>query len=430
MASQPIRACLIINPRSGRDSIDLSEALLVLRAHGWEVDVRQKMHGGQAAKLARSAARDGCSVVVNCGGDGTLSEIVDGLVGTDVSVGVLPGGTVNLWAAELGVSPRLRVAAYQLVGAERRRVDVGQVRINGRHGQHFLLMAGLGLDGSIMARVSKPLKNRLGKLAIGLAALRAMPTFATVPLRVEMDGVHWYGSAYQIVVGNTRRYGGFTSITPGAYADDGLLDVCLFGAVGPAGAARQLASLWIRGHPDSATAETYRARSIVVRAPSAMPLQIDGGAAPFREDSTTDAGCEYAFTVAPRAVTILAPRVYDGELFQQRTLADAEIPAPPAQHGHGRHDGDQGVYHGERIRVDSVAMDSFTGVQVKGGQTVTVLFQPDTVLQNGGRASNGHVDTLSDLQAGDIVRVKGEAGTDASTVTARKIRLIAHPVDD
>src|SRR5947209_315007 len=112
-----VNACLITNPRSGRGGIDLSEPLSVLHAQGWEITVRQKLHGGHATELAREAARDGYDVVVDCGGDGTLSEIVDGVVGTDVAVGVLPGGTQNVWAHELGISPRLRVAAAQLVGA-------------------------------------------------------------------------------------------------------------------------------------------------------------------------------------------------------------------------------------------------------------------------------------------------------------------------
>ena len=86
-------------------------------------------------------------------------------------------------------------------------------------------MAGLGLDGAVIAGVSKPLKNRIGPLAVGLAALRALPGFHVVPVRVEIDDVQWYGRISQIVIGNTRRYAGFTRITGGAYIDDGLLDL-------------------------------------------------------------------------------------------------------------------------------------------------------------------------------------------------------------
>src|SRR5690349_4931977 len=132
MARHSVRACLITNPRSGKGGIDLSEAIAVLQAQDWDLTVQQKLHGGHATELARAAVREGYDVVVGCGGDGTLSEIVGGLVGSKVALGVLPGGTVNLWARELGISRRLRVAAMQLAGAQRRQIDVGQVTINGR----------------------------------------------------------------------------------------------------------------------------------------------------------------------------------------------------------------------------------------------------------------------------------------------------------
>jgi diacylglycerol kinase family enzyme len=215
-----VRACLITNPRSGRGGVDLSDALAVLHGHGWEVSVREKRHGGGATDLARQAVHQGCNVVVDCGGDGTLSEIINGVVGTDVAVGTLPGGTANLWAHEAGIATHMRVAAMQLIGAERRRVDVGRVTVTGAqgsnntHSQHFLLVAGLGFDGAVMGRVRKPLKNRIGPLAVGIAALEAAPRFHAVPVTVELDTVHWPGRISQIVLGNSRRYGSFTEHGP------------------------------------------------------------------------------------------------------------------------------------------------------------------------------------------------------------------------
>src|SRR5262249_17435141 len=200
-----VRACLITNPRSGRGGRGLSDALAVLPGDGWEVGVREKRHGGEATNLARKAVHQGCNVVVDCGGDGTLSEIIDGVVGMDVAVGTLPGGTANLWAHEAGISTRLRVAAMPLIGAERRRGDAGHVTFTGAHGsnntlsQHFLLVAGLGFDGVVMGRVRKPLKNRIGPLAVSTAALEAAPRFRAVPVTVELDTVHWQGRISQIV---------------------------------------------------------------------------------------------------------------------------------------------------------------------------------------------------------------------------------------
>src|SRR3954454_380586 len=282
MPERPIRACLITNPRGGRGALDLTPALPVLRDAGWAVTVRQKDEGGAAMELAREAARDGYDVVVDCAGDGTLNEIVAGLVGTDVAVGVLPGGTVNVWAAELGVDQRLRIAATQLAGAKRHRVYVGCVTIDGSDTRYFLLVAGLGLDGAVMARVSKPLKRRLGPVAVGLAALQALPTFTPFPVRATLDDLPWEGRITQVIVGNTRRYGGITRITPDAYVDDGQFDVCLVTAGGVIDTGRQVGALLFEQHP-SATAETYRVGHFVVEAPGPIPLQLDGSAVHQRE---------------------------------------------------------------------------------------------------------------------------------------------------
>ncbi|HEV2461617.1 MAG TPA: diacylglycerol kinase family protein, partial [Ktedonobacterales bacterium] len=119
MTDRAIKACLITNRKSGRGGVDLSAALMILHEHGWDVAVRQKLKGDHATKLAKEAAHEGCNVVVDCGGDSTLGEIVEGVTGTDVAVGTIPGGTANLWAHEVGISERLPVAALQLVASER-----------------------------------------------------------------------------------------------------------------------------------------------------------------------------------------------------------------------------------------------------------------------------------------------------------------------
>ncbi|MGH2344140.1 MAG: diacylglycerol/lipid kinase family protein [Chloroflexota bacterium] len=321
MSSTAVKACLITNPRSGRGPIDLTDALAVLRAQGWDVRVREKRRGGEATKLAQAAADAGCTIVAACAGDGTVSEIVDGLVGTDVAVGVLPGGTANLWAHELGVSSKLRVAALQLVGAERRRVDVGHVSVNGRHGQHFLLMAGLGLDGAIISRLSKPLKRRLGKLAVGVAALQTLPGYRATQVYAEMDGIPWHGKISQLIVGNTRLYGGFTRVTGNAFIDDGLLDICLFRAAGPTAAGRQVASLLFRRRPSTDSAELYRGASLTLEAPSVLPLQIDGGAVRLKKVKRKAGVVTYEFTTVASGITMLIPRAYNGALFRHDALS-------------------------------------------------------------------------------------------------------------
>ena len=443
MADHAIKACLITNPKSGRGGVDLSEVLMILRGQGWDVTVRQKLKGDYASKLAQDAAREGCNVVVDCAGDGTLSEIVEGVVGTDAAVGAIPGGTANLWAHEVGISRRLAVAAMQLVASERRRVDVGYVEVNSGHGQHFLLVAGIGLDGAIVGRVNKRLKNRIGPLAVGLAAVEALPSFHAVPVRIEMDGVHWQGRVSQIVLGNTRRYAGFTHMTPDAFMDDGLLDVCLITAKGAISASRQLGALVLRQHPSPASAETYRAASVSVHSPVALPLELDGGTYDMDNVDPTADGVVYTFSVVAQGVTMLVPRTYDGALFQPNRLADTLTlnpltpvdPAADDANGRAKSNGRQGQNghktHGHKrkdwqVQVLEVGVDTITAARVKNGKVVKVVVDPHTLLDdgNGERSLWG---TLSTITPGELLEVAGRKDQQQGTLVAERVTLHDYP---
>ena len=447
MAERSIRACLITNPRAGRGGVDLSEAIAVLQARGWTLTVQQKLRGGQATELARAAAEAGYDVVVGCAGDGTLREIVNGLVGTDAAFGVLPGGTVNLWAQEIGISRRLRVAATQLANAQRRWIDVGHLTVNGKHGRYFLLMAGLGFDGAVMARVSKPLKNRIGRLAVGIATLESLGSFRMVPVRAELDGVRWQGRVSQVVVGNTRRYAGFTRITAGAYLDDGLLDVCLITADGPFSAGRQLSSLLFQQRPDPQTAELYRVGAFTLRSPVPLPMQLDGGAARLKKLTPGPDGMVYRFTAVAQGVCALVPSTYDGALFMreparepllhagQTTVRPPALPHGPAsalpalppasepasadRQGKADPQGKKGV-----LRISGVGPDYFHGARPKSGKVWTVLLDGEAQFVD----AHGHRQPLHEalpaLRADMLVQVTGKKDRENRTIAAQKIRLL------
>src|SRR5260370_1093892 len=112
---------------------------------------------------------------------------------------------------------------------------------------------------AVLKKPSKPLKNRVGPLAYAPAALRALRSFHTTRVDVDVDGVRWQGRTLQIVVGNTRRFGGFTRMCPHAYIDDGLLDVCLVQPGNPLVTSRQVATMLLRPRPSPASALEYHA---------------------------------------------------------------------------------------------------------------------------------------------------------------------------
>jgi YegS/Rv2252/BmrU family lipid kinase len=416
----------------------LTEPLEILQAHDWDITVRHKLHGGQATELARQAVRDGFDVVVNCGGDGTLSEIIDGVMGSDVAVGVLPGGTANLWAREVGVSHRLRVAALQLASAERRRVDVGHVSINGDYGEYFLLMAGLGLDGAIISRVSKPLKNKIGPAAIGLAAVQALPSFRALPVQVTMNDVHWEGRVSQIVIGNTRRYGAITRMTPDAFIDDGQLDVCLITATNLASAGRQLASLVAHQRPSPASAEYYRASSVTVRASMPMPLEVDGGSISLDKAKQTTEGVVYHFSLVAQGITVLLPRAYDNTLFQGAPQLDAlprrafALTSASTDIQNGRHRASSGrsdkktkpSKQGHLMKVIATGPATLTVATARKGRVYTVTIETDAKITRPDGASLTWQEALPQVVVGDLIRVKGPRDRERSTISAKRLELL------
>lgn len=408
-----VRACLITNPRSGSGEIDLAPILPVLAAHGWDVEVRQKLHGGGATDLAREAAAAGVEIIVACGGDGTVSEVINGVVGSDVAVGVLPGGTANLWAHEIGVSEDLHQAALQLVGAQRRRIDIGHLTINGKHGQHFLLMAGLGLDADVLSKLNKRLKGHVGMLAYIPAIGRAIPKATPFSARVDLDGVAWDGEVVQIVVGNTRRWAAVTSMTPEALIDDGRLDVCLLTPTNPVSAVEQLSTLLLRQHPGQKSSINDRVGQLMVRLSAIVPLQVDGGLIKQGHVEVTDEGVEYAFSVRAQVLTVLVPREYNGALFQTGAVAATARQAGAAS----------GEHRSKRwFRVLAVGIDSITASRVRDGRVTTIRVTSKTVAKDADGSEMPLAAFLDSLAEGQLLKARGKKSRKRGVITARRLK--------
>ena len=359
------KLCLIVNPHGGQNLAKLPEILNVLRSGGYETNVHFKEVGGHTLELAEQAARDGCDLLVAYGGDGTLNQAVNGVlrVGGESVVGVLPGGTANLWANEIGVpTDNVLDAASILLDSEARRVDVGRVTVRDlfvpsavlqvqgellaeeqKKGKskvkqaprsHFLLMAGLGLDATVLQGVSKSLKYRLKRLAVGLSAAKELPAYRPFPLEVRADNgdLLWQGDALQVVVGNTRLYADVFHLTPNAYIDDGQLDICVLTAGNPLNTLQQVFSLLTRHQPDDLTSVSFRGARLVLRVPASIALQLDGSAVKLKKYLTHTQRqaievaanpekvlVEYCFEAIPQALRVAIPRAYDNVLFAEGT---------------------------------------------------------------------------------------------------------------
>ncbi len=304
------RAHVIVNPASGRaiPAAGLARLLAPLEAAGWRLSVEESPGRGQVTGLARAAVEAGCSVVVAAGGDGTINEVIQALVGTPVALGVLPLGTANVWAREVGIPVDLAQAVRVLQQGHVRRIDVG------RAGErYFLLMAGIGYDAEVTAGIHPRAKRALGILAYVVRGVTVAFSFVGRRVTITADGTERQYRVLLIVIGNARRYGGPLSITAEARIDDGLLDVCVFRGVGVLEAARYALQVLLGRHLRDPGVIYFRTANVSVSGDTPLPVQVDGD-----KIGTTPMG----FSVHARALSVIVPSAVRPELFGAAQAAD------------------------------------------------------------------------------------------------------------
>ena len=235
------RVALIYNPASGqisaRRKAAVEEALAVFRGAGVEAEAFVTSHAGEATIHARQAASDGFDAVLACGGDGTVHEIVQSLVGTEIALGVLPLGTANALASDLGLIGSPVKVVRKLLDAVPTRVSVG--RIHYRDGQgnpasrYFVVAAGIGADALLMSRLDTRLKRRLGYIlylieGVRIWATSSFPLFEAV-LPANGNGARRVVEVSQLLAVRVRSFGGvLRTLAPGASLRNGTLSLLAF----------------------------------------------------------------------------------------------------------------------------------------------------------------------------------------------------------
>jgi diacylglycerol kinase (ATP) len=307
-----MKAHLIYNPVAGPRDVRrvLDRACRCLRHCGWKVDAKETAQPGDAVRLAREAALADCDVALVAGGDGTVNEAVNGLVGSQTSLAVLPVGTGNVWAKQLNVPTytvanprRLEEAAQHLADGEVHSVDVG--RLGERY---FLCWAGIGLDAQVTAEMEPRGRRtkRLGAFAYLVALLQVASDFKGVRTRVLIDGRTMRGRMVMVLVSNIRQYAGPFQVAREARVDDGLLDVFVFRGADGLFTLRGFLKVIGRRSLQGTRITHHQARTVVVTPDVPLPIQADGD--PM---GSTPASVE----VVERALRVLVPPGAPGGLF-------------------------------------------------------------------------------------------------------------------
>lgn len=280
------RVVAIWNPASGSapDESELRAAL------GDDVELVETTEDDPGAGQTEEAVANGASIVVACGGDGTVRACLAPLAGTETALGIVPLGTGNLLASNLSISPGLD-AGSGVGRGEPRTIDLGRV-----NGEAFAVMAGSGFDALMIRDADDDVKSRFGTVAYVISGAKNLRT-DLVGTKVVVDGDVWFeGRTTMVLVGNFGKISGGLEVFPDAEPDDGLLDI----AVMSASTLREWGSiLWRllrRSEQRVDLARRTRGRSIVVEHAEARTYELDGE---DREPST-----RLEFEIEPAAITV------------------------------------------------------------------------------------------------------------------------------
>jgi diacylglycerol kinase (ATP) len=327
-----MKATIIANPEAGQHAPadDIAQVTKLLRESDIEVSsVDTTLGPGDATTFARRAVANDTDLVFLLGGDGSIAQVVDGLVDSNTALGVLPGGSGNVFARQLNLPipgsmhPKPIVeSARLLLSGQIRRVDVGCMTLGGGRGpvRHFLCWGGVGFEAEVQRNVAadKDIKRRLGSpLAHFVTTFMTLAYWRGTSARLRIDGHPIARRIVMLTASNIQLYGLSWRLAENAKIDDGLLDVYGFLGSSAFRTFRHGIKVPFARHIDDPEVEIYRARRIEIRTSRRLAVSVDGdyvGETPV------------VIEILPKALNILAPPGAPASLF-----VDPEGLAPPPQ---------------------------------------------------------------------------------------------------
>lgn len=262
---------LIINEFAGHKQAARAVGLVVpfLKEKGYFVEYSFTNHPGHATELASKASSEGFDLVVAVGGDGTVNETAQGLIGTNTPMGILPMGSGNGLARELGISMDMRKSAHTLVEGQNLQLDVCKL-----NNQRFLCTSGIGFDAMIAWKMSKAASR--GFLKYVQLVIRESIFYKPINVRIKIDGKLLELPVFLITFANASQFGNNAFIAPGASMTDGLIDVVV---------VRKFAKIWMpvfatalfaRFIPRLPFVDCYKARQVELERADTPHYHFDG----------------------------------------------------------------------------------------------------------------------------------------------------------
>jgi diacylglycerol kinase (ATP) len=265
-----MKTLFIVNPIAGRNkSIKI-----------WE-KIRHKIYfpheyiltgaPGEAREIAAEAVSNGFIRVVAVGGDGTVSEVINGIANSDAVLGIIPTGTGNDFVRSLGISLNPIDALFVLVSGYSERVDLGIY-----DGRFFMNIAGAGLDAEVVKIANKKTTYLTGSLAYVVSLIAALKRFSPRKAIIDIDGKTIHRTVWLISVANGKYYGGGMKLCPQAMLNDGYLDICIVNEISRFELLRFLPKVFKGAHINHPSFEVIRGKQVKINFCKPCSVQVDG----------------------------------------------------------------------------------------------------------------------------------------------------------
>lgn len=287
---------LILNPAAGRGkakrTIPAIKQIFRDLKVDFEMDITQRP--GEATYLSREALRRNFRLIVAAGGDGTINEIVNGIVGSDAILGVIPLGLGNDFAKAIDIPPGLKDACRVIHNGTTREIDVGKV-----NNRYFINGLGIGFDAWVAWESHKIRCFFFPKLLYLYTVIRLLFRYKSASIRIDLTDTVLDKKALLIAIGNGKSSGGGFLLTPEAELDDGLIDVCIIDDISRLKLLRQLPKALKGTHKSLPYVTSLKTKRLTVDSSSLLLAHVDGE---ILEDN------HYQIEILPRSLKVITPR--------------------------------------------------------------------------------------------------------------------------
>jgi len=276
-----MKTTIIINPVAGkRNYRNIKKAINVLRSKDIIPNIKETTKRGDAYIFAKEEIKKGTEIVIAAGGDGTINEIANGLIGSTAKLGILPIGVANVFSLELQIPSDPILAADVVLNGLPTLINAGYIRLNKESGEgevrkYFMLMVGIGFDGGVVREIDRIKISKCGKAAYIFTGMKVISKYTRSLLHIKIDQERMV-EGYSAVVGKAHYYGGRFSVTPHASLMDDSLALCVFKSKGSLKMLKYVFGILTMKHLTYTDVYYCKAKEIEVNSEDEVFVQADG----------------------------------------------------------------------------------------------------------------------------------------------------------